>query len=43
MYLMCRLCFEDEGNLERIFDIEKSLFSTIIESLFEVNPKQKKL
>lgn len=33
---MCRLCFADEGVLELIFDIEKSLIKTISDNLFEV-------
>lgn len=36
MYLMCRLCLEEEGLLEVIFDIDKSLIDTI-SLLFEVN------
>lgn len=36
MYLMCRLCFADEGSLELMFGIEKSLIKTITNYLFEV-------
>lgn len=37
MYLMCRLCFTDEGYVEPIFKIEKSLDETIKNILpFEV-------
>lgn len=37
MYLICRLCFTDEGYVEPIFKIEKSLVETIKNILpFEV-------
>lgn len=42
MYLMCRLCFADEGTLELIFGIEKSLITTINDNLFEEVEKLRK-
>lgn len=34
--MMCRLCFEVDGSLEIIYNIEKSLISTINDHMFEV-------
>lgn len=41
-YLRCRLCFNEEKELELIFDIEKLLIKTINDHLFEVKKKKSK-
>lgn len=38
---MCRLCFEDEGKLEKIFEMEETLISAVNNLLFKVKPKTK--
>lgn len=40
---MCRLCFEDEGKLEKIFEMEETLISAVNDLLFKVKRKQNKI